>query len=199
MVVQNKILPLKRQLSKIDDAVGVNIRKWFVAIVNNNTELSTSKKLNSLGYETFVPQQEIVSIIDGKRKKCKRVVISTLLFVYITEQERKQIVSLPFIKRFMVNISGMKDSFGKHPIAVIPDCQIQQFRRLIEKSENEVHIESLPKNIGSKVIIVNGALKGLTGHVVQLSDEKSFFIIQLDVLGCAKIQINPKYLKILTR
>lgn len=199
MFEQNKIIQKERQLPRIGDAVGVNIKKWFIAIVNNNTELSTSKKLESLGYETFVPQQEIVSIINGKRKICKKVVISTLLFLHITEQERKRVVNFPFIKRFMTNISGQKDLFNRHPIAVIPDNQIQQFRNLIEKSENEVYIESLPKDIGNRAFIIGGNLKGLTGNVEQLSDGKSFFVIQLDVLGCAKVQINPEYLKILTR
>lgn len=198
MFEQNRILLKDRRLSGIGDAVGVNMKKWFVAIVNNNTELSTSKKINSLGYETFVPQQNLLSIIDGKRKIRKRVVISTLLFVHVTEQERREIVNLPFVKRFMTDISGKKDSFGRHPIAVIPDSQIQQFRSLLEKSENEVRIESWPKNLGSKVLIVDGTLKGLSGRVTHSSNGKSFFIIQLDVLGCARVQIKPDCLKFLS-
>ena len=126
MVNLSKILQSERQLSEIGDAVGVDKKKWFVAIVNNNTELSSARKLGNLGYETFVPIQEIISDFNGKRRKRKKVVISMLLFVHVSEQERKQIVNLPFVKRFMTNVSGQKDSFGKHPIATIPNEQMDQ-------------------------------------------------------------------------
>lgn len=190
MAKPNNILQTERQLSKIGDAVGVDKKKWFVAIVNNNTELSSARKLENLGFETFVPIQEIISDFNGKRRKRKKVVISMLLFVHVSEQERRQIVNLPFVKRFMTNVSGQKDSFGKHPIATIPDEQMEQLIKLLQHSESEVFIESLPKSIGEEVTICGGPLNGLTGHVVQMSQQKQCFIIQISCLGCAKIHIT---------
>lgn len=195
MAKPNNILQTERQLSKIGDAVGVDKKKWFVAIVNNNTELSSARKLENLGYETFVPIQEIISDFNGKRRKRKKVVISMLLFVHVSEQERKQIVNLPFVKRFMTNVSGQKDSFGKHPIATIPNLQMERFRTLIEKSDNEVYVESMPKNIGDQVGITEGRLKGLVGNVIRLPEGQTFLAVVLDSLGCAKVLINPKHLK----
>ena len=195
MAKPNNILQTERQLSKIGDAVGVDKKKWFVAIVNNNTELSSARKLENLGFETFVPQQEIISDFNGKRRKQKKVVISMLLFVYVSERERKQIVNLPFVKRFMINVSGQKDSSGKHPLAVIPDDQMNQFRTLVENSDEEIIFDSMPRRIGDNVEITEGNLKGLIGSIIELSEEQSFFVIALESLGCARVLISSKSIK----
>ncbi len=195
MVNLSKILQSERQLSEIGDAVGVNERKWFVAIVNNNTELSSSRKLENLGYETFVPLQEIVSESNGKRRKRNRVVIPSMLFVHVTEQERKQIVNLSFIKRFLTDIAGSKDALGKHPLAIIPDEQLQQLRTILIHSESYVYIESMPKSIGDRVEIVKGDLRGLKGYVTGFSDDHSYFYIQLNALGCARLLIDTSIVK----
>lgn len=188
----NNILKSERQLSKTGDTVGVDKKKWFVAIVSNNTELSSEKKLENLGYKTFVPVQEIIYEVNGKRKKRKKVVLATLLFVHVTELERKQIVILPFVKRFMTNVSGQIDSYGKHPLAVIPDEQMNQFRTLVENSDEEIIFESMPRRIGDMVEISEGKLKGLVGNLIQLPDGHSFLAIALDSLGCAKVLISSK-------
>ncbi len=195
MAKPNNILQTERQLSKIGDAVGVDKKKWFVAIVNNNTELSSARKLENLGFETFVPQQEIISDFNGKRRKQKKVVISMLLFVYVSERERKHIVNLPFVKRFMINVSGQKDSSGKHPLAVIPDDQMNQFRTLVENSDEEIIFDSMPRRIGDNVEITEGNLKGLIGSIIELSEEQSFFVIALESLGCARVLISSKSIK----
>lgn len=195
MVKTNEISPTKRQSTDTAGAVGVNSRQWFVAIVNNNTEQACSRKLLTFGYQSFVPIQEFVTVINGKRRKRTHVAISSLLFVHVTEQERKDIVNLPFIKRFMTDHTRPKDFCGRHPLMTIPDCQMEPLRNLIDNCEEEIRIESLPKNIGEKVRITGGKLKGLTGNVIRLSDGKTFFVIQLENLGCAKVLINPHFLK----
>ena len=64
-------------------AVGVpkEGRKWYIAIVGFNTEKSSNKKLTSLGFETYLPVQEYISVWkDGRRKKRERIVIPTVIF-----------------------------------------------------------------------------------------------------------------------
>ena len=59
-------------------------------------------------YEVYVPIQQEMSIRhDGKRKKVDRIVFPALVFIRCTDSvRRKEIVCLPYIKRFMVNIAG---------------------------------------------------------------------------------------------
>lgn len=191
----NSIQKRECQLSEIGSAVGVDKRKWYIARVKNNTELSSSEKLRKMGYETFVALQEIVEEHNGKRMKRKKVVASTYLFVYVTEKERKEIVNLSFILRFTTNTSGQVDTFGRKPLAIIPDKEMDQFRTLIEKSETEVCIEAFPRKNSRKVKICSGALKGLSGYAIHVSEEKHFFVMSLSYLGCAKISISNGVLK----
>ena len=52
----------------------------------------------------------------------------------------REIVHLPYIKRFMVNIAGER-SGGIRPVAFIPDEQMVKLRRMLDDSEEPVIID----------------------------------------------------------
>jgi len=81
----------------VDDAVGVKSRKWYVAIVNNNTEKAVQERLEKMNYETYVAKQLLMRVWkNGKKAKVDKVVIPSVVFIKCTEKERKEIVALPF-------------------------------------------------------------------------------------------------------
>lgn len=49
-------------LNNVGDAVGVEKRLWYVAIVNNNHEKSVQERLERLGHESYVAKQRVVRI-----------------------------------------------------------------------------------------------------------------------------------------
>ena len=82
-------------------AVGVSDmnKKWFIIQVNNNTEKSSSERLSELGYETYLPVQEVTSVWkDGRKKVRQRILIPNMVFIRLSEQERKDVLSFPFVK-----------------------------------------------------------------------------------------------------
>ena len=85
------------------------VRKWLVACVAPNTEKVSRDRLLALGYEAFVASQEEVRLYKNgdrkKRKKVERVVITQYVFLHVTEQERRQVVELPYIKYFLLDRS----------------------------------------------------------------------------------------------
>ena len=178
---------------KVDDAVGVpNIEKkeWFVAIVNNRSEKKYAQVLQNEGYEVFVPIQSEERIWrNGTVKIVDRVLIAAMIFVYCTESERKIIVNMPFVKRFMVDQS-QKDKNGRHPIAKIPENQIDTFRELLEKADAPITIEMLPLHIGDRVKVVRGKLIGIEGKILQQKCGETFLIVEISLLGCAKLEIS---------
>lgn len=178
---------------KVDDAVGVpNVekREWFVAIVNNHSEKKYAQVLHNEEYETFVPIQSEKHIWrNGTVKVIDRVLIAAVIFVYCTENERKEIVKKPFVKRFMVD-QTQKDKNGKHPIAKIPGHQIDTFRKLLSKTDEPVTIEPLPLNIGDKVRVIRGKLVGIEGMILQQKCRDTFLIVEIYLLGCAKLGIS---------
>lgn len=178
--------------SNVGDAVGVEKNAWYVAIVGNNTEKSSSTKLTKLDYECYVPiQQELRVWKNGKRSIVDKVLIPTIIFIHCTEKQRKVIVSLPFINRFMINKAGSSRNSSSKPIAIIPERQIDQLKFMIGNSDTPITIANRPLKKGDSVRVVRGKLAGLEGEIMDINEKQSELIVALDFFGCAKLEIDP--------
>lgn len=185
---------------KVDDAVGVPKNHWFVAIVGNKTERQCAKKLERLGYECYVPtQEEIHEWKNGVRKIVERIIIPAVVFLHTTDAERKQnIVKLPYINRFMTNRARAKDKFGKHPVAVIPDNQIQRLRYILGNTDSPVEFEHMSFRFGEKVRVIRGSLIAMEGNIVECTDKTdAYFAIRVDCLGVAKVRVKREDLELI--
>ncbi len=174
----------------VGDAVGVPRSHWFVAIVKNNTEKSVAEKLTDEGVSFYLPTQEELRIWrNGRRKKIERVVIPATIFIHCTEPERREIVKLPYINRFMTNKAGSNPNRVGSPLAIIPDSQIQTLRFMLGNAEGEVTVSAVYSK-GDKVKVVRGGLRGLEGEIIE-SNGKSELMVRIDIFGCARVTINP--------
>ena len=83
-------------------------------------------------YEVYVASQKEMSLTAaGKRKWVERILFLSIVFIRCTDTlRRKEIVHLPYIKRFMVNIAGERRG-GIRPVAFIPDDQMAKLRRIV--------------------------------------------------------------------
>jgi len=173
-------------------AVGVPDRHWYVAFVGPNAEKQCRDRLLRLGYEAYAAtQEEIHHWKNGKHKKVEVVVITQLLFIHCTPEERKDIVNLPYIRSFLVNKAAKPNSFGVRPVTTIPDRQMQMLQFMLYKAEGPVQFVSTPVVVGDTIRIIRGDMKGLEGEVVELkgSDER-YLAIRLSLLGCALLHIS---------
>ena len=142
------------------DAVGlppphVPRRRWYIAIVGNNSEKLCGQRLLKLfaewqkygkDCEVYVPIQRVLRRLgdSGRRTYVERVVLPTYVFVRCTEAERRRdIAYLPFVKRFFVNIAGAPVN-GHRPVATIPDAQMACLRRMIEGASLPVTVSDRP-------------------------------------------------------
>lgn len=187
------------------DAVGVqkrakNAKHWYIAIVNNNSEKLCCERLqariaaqpeNAKDYEVYVAaQKEMREWRNGRRKLVERIIFPTLVFIRCTELiRRKEIVFLPYIKRFMVNIAGSPEN-GHRPVAVIPDSQIRSLMRMVNDAESRITIDSRPFRRGEKVRVNGGKLMGLEGYVLSCPDNSTSLVIDIGILGSAKVNIS---------
>ena len=183
----------------VDDAVGVPKSYWFVAIVNHNSEKQSSEKLNKLGVENYLPTQSEIRVWrNGRKSKIDRVLIPSTLFVYCSEQKRKELVNLPFIFRFMTDKAGtVNNGTLSKPLAIVPDKQIDRLKFMLGQSDHSVEIVAKPFNTGDKVRVVRGKLKGLEGEVLDLKNAKSELVVALNFFGCAKLSIGTIDLEII--
>ena len=174
-------------------------RRWYIAIVNNNTEKACAQRLmktfagwvsEGKNCEVYVPvQRELRRWRNGRRAAVDRIILPTFVFVRCTEAERRHDVAyIPFIKRFFVNIAGAAVN-GHRPVAVIPDSQMAALRRMVEGADDPVTINARPLRLGERVRVNGGKLVGLEGNVYRESDGSTHLVIKIDILGCAMVKI----------
>lgn len=182
----------------VDDAVGVEKKCWFVAIVNRNAEKTAVEKFEKLRIKHYLPTQTEIRVWkNGRKAKVDRVVIPSTIFVYCTEQQRREIVGLPFINRFMTNKAGTVGGCQHKPIATIPDKQIEILKFMLGNSDIPVSITTICFKQGDKVRVRRGQLMGLEGEVLDMSKDKSELIVRLDIFGCASLTIDTINLEII--
>lgn len=181
----------------VGNAVGVSDRLWFVACMRrNNIETSTAERLLTRGYECYVATQDEVRVWrNGRKRKVKRVVIPSVVFIHCTEAERREVVYDPSIARFMTDKVGVNVIRGK--IAVIPQKQMERLQFMLGQSD--VPVEFVPDRYrpGDKVRVIRGSLRGLEGEVINAADGKSDLIVSVDVLGNAKLSVNTVDLELI--
>ena len=176
--------------SGVGSAVGVAKSNWFVAVVKNNTEKAVLERMLKLGYECYVPiQKEIRIWRNGKRAIVDRVVIPSLVFIHCTEAVRRDVVSLPFIIRFLTNRAGSSPEGSNKPLAIIPDSQIRTLQFMVGNSDTPVTFTPCIYRQGDKIRVIRGNLKGLEGEVQIVDDRHSELSVVIGLLGSAKLTI----------
>lgn len=171
--------------------------KWFIAIVTPNTEKKSAERLGALYEElasTYIHIQEETHYWASvrKNKKVERVVCPCYLFVRCTERTRKAIKSdkrCTFILHFMKD-RGRKDENGIAQFAVIPDRQMEAFRKMVE-GEREVRIENRKLTAGTRVRVSQGNLSGLEGYLLRDAKGSSKLCVRIDNVGFASMEISP--------
>lgn len=177
--------------SGVGSAVGVAKSNWFVAVVKNNTEKAVLERMLKLGYECYVPiQKEIRIWRNGKRAIVDRVVIPSLVFIHCTEAVRRDVVSLPFIIRFLTNRAGSSPEGLNKPLAIIPDGQIRTLQFMVGNSDTPVTFTPCIYRQGDKIRVIRGNLKGLEGEVQVVDDRHSELSVVIGLLGSAKLTID---------
>lgn len=182
--------PTTEATENVVSAGGVPHRKWFAAVVKRNTEKACREKLQELGYESYVATQEETRVWrNGERRKVERVIISTIIFVRATEQERIHTLKLGFINRYLTNKALPANDLGRHPIATIPDNQMQQLQFMLYNADAPVNFADMPLRLGDRVRITRGSLTGLEGNIIR-NASTHYIVVNIDFLGSAMVNIS---------
>ncbi len=184
-----------------DDAVGVpkpQKKHWYIAIVAHRSERTSSRLLTNLGYTNYVASQwEVRTWSNGRTKRVERIVLPARIFIRTTEDERlRTIVNLPFIYRFVTDRARKKSTDSWAPAAIVPDKEMEDFRRMLGQEEFPVFLEDSNINYanGDKVRVIAGRLAGMEGTVIAGGGEKRRLYVSLDILGRAFVEIDKNYL-----
>ena len=176
----------------VDDAVGVPDAKWYVAIVNSRHEKAVADKLLVINVESYVATQKELRVWqNGRRRMIDRVVIPSTVFVRCTEKQRRDIVALPYINRFLVNRSAGQSQL-RRPVATVSDAEIEKLKFMLGQSDNPVHFSPTIFRVNDNVRVIRGNLRGLCGEIRRSSDGTQALHVSLGLLGGATVQIDPR-------
>ena len=156
---------------------------WYVAHTRVNQELWIKKKLDELGIENFLPQEEQVRETPLGRKTIRVLLIHT-----------DKATSFSLINDHGLNIVYLKDIEGRHSL-IVPDKQMHDFMFLLDFSPSGVEV--LNKNLkrGDRVRVIKGPLQGLEGELVRLMGHKRVVIRLEGVVSIATSYIPGSFLE----
>ncbi|WP_303011360.1 UpxY family transcription antiterminator [uncultured Bacteroides sp.] len=162
-------------------------RRWYVALVRMHHEKKVCERLGKIGIESFVPVQQEVHQWSDRRKVVESVLLPMMVFVHVTPEERKEVLSFSTVSRYLV----MR---GESSPTVIPDDQMARFRFMLDYSDDVISMNSSPLARGEKVRVIKGPLRGLLGELVTV-DGRSKIAVRLNMLGCACADMPVGYVE----
>lgn len=191
-VQTNQISPVTPTTDVVDDAVGVEIRFWFVAIVNNHSERKTAERLQKPwvggAYECYVPTQKKTRIWkNGRKNVVDEILLPAMIFIHCTKEKQKEAKQNHYVFRFLKD-PAIKDA-DNIDATIIPDDQVERFREMLEKSDKPVSVENAHFKLGDKVKVRTGSLAGLEGNIIR-EPNATYLVIRIEALGYAKVQIE---------
>ena len=161
--------------------IGDKKMNWYVAYTRVNQELFIKKKLDELGIENFLPQEEYVRETPLGRKTIRVLLIHGMIFIHADKA-----TSFSLINDYSLNIIYLKDVEGRHAL-IVPDKQMEDFMFLLDFSPEGIEVLNKDLKRGDKVRVIKGPLQGLKGELVRLRGHKRV-VIRLD--GVASISTS---------
>jgi transcription antitermination factor NusG len=146
---------------------------WFAARTRCGAELGVRQRLTGLCVENFLPT-ELRSRTRG-HSQYEKPLIPGIIFVRTTKPQ-----ACALANEMGVPVRYMIDS-ATRTLLVVPDKQMEDFRRVLDLSIMEGGLIDRPLELGDHVRVTKGVLSGVEGRVV---DFKGKTYVVVDLLGC---------------
>ena len=143
---------------------------WFAAHTRCGAELGVRERLNRLGTENFLPT-EIRTRTRG-RAKYEKPLIPGMIFVRTTKTQACALANEEGVPvRYLIDPAT-------RTLMVVPDKQMEDFRRVLDLSTEEGGLVDRPLELGDRVRVVKGALNGVEGRVLELRG-RTYVVVEL--------------------
>lgn len=159
-------------------------KKWLVAYCKSRNEKLSAERLNNAGIEVYCPLQETMRQWSDRKKKVKTPIFPSYLFVFVTEEERLQVLQETGVVRFV---------FWLGKPAVVRNGEMETLKKFIE--ENSGGEMDFKIKEGVKVRIESGPFKDQEGVVSQVSNNIPRIVIKdlgITLIANKTLQISEK-------
>ena len=153
---------------------------WYAARTRYGQELKIRDRLVREGVEHFIPTVPS----DGPRKE--KAAVNNLVFLRASKAEALELANTGIVKmRYIIDCAT-------RTLLVIPDKQMEDFRRVFEAGGLEETAE--PLFLGDRVRVTKGPLKGVEGHVLEFHG-KIYVVVGLLDCFFAKAKVPKSFLQ----
>lgn len=149
---------------------------WYPVYTQPRAEKKASEALAGKGIQVYLPLQRQLKQWSDRKKWVNEPLIKSYLFVYISEQEKTEVLMTKGISRF-IYFSGRA--------ATMPERHIQDLKLLLA-SPYELEITEEALLPGEQIRIKAGPLKGLAAEVVAYRSQKQL-ALRMGEIGCTLI------------
>jgi len=154
------------------DGPGLLKPQWYALYTRSRFEKKMLTELTDRQIEVFLPMREILSRWKDRKKRIWIPLFPGYIFVnqVDTPENRYRVLNIPGAVRF-VGLEGHANP--------IPEEQIESVRRFLEVN---IAIDPYPyMQVGSRVEVIAGPLKGIQGILVEKRG-RFRFVIQVDLI-----------------
>jgi transcription antitermination factor NusG len=155
-------------------------KKWYALYTKPRHEFKAEEQLNSISIDFYLPTVVRLKQWSDRKKKVKEPLFSGYIFIKGNEKDR--ILALE-------QHSIVRSIFFEGRPAIVPDWQIENLKKMLEKGEEISVIEQL--NIGSRVRIISGPFKDVEGIVYETGNDK-MLAITIDLLRRSVVVKIPR-------
>lgn len=146
---------------------------WFAARTRCGAELRVRDRLERFGTEHFLPVEQRRR---SRMRSCyEHPLIPGLIFLRATKRQACALTNemgLPV--RYLIDPAT-------HSLLVVPDKQLEDFRRVLDLSAGEDGLMECPLELGDYVRVVKGALRGVEGRILEFRGQ---VYVVVELLGC---------------
>lgn len=151
------------------------MKQWYAVHVRPRSEKKVAASLEISGTDYYLPLVTTLRQWSDRKKKVQLPLIPGYCFVHVEEREFLGVLQHIHVITF-VKTDGSP--------AVIPGCQIEFIRRMLNQSEIQFELlQQMPKP-GQEVEIIAGPMIGLRAEVVR-TNKKSKVILRMEAIGTA--------------
>ena len=162
-------------------------KKWYAIYVRSRNEKKVNELLEKDDIDTYLPLLKTLKQWSDRKKWVEEPLFRSYLFVHISRPEYMRVLQTDGVVRFI--------TFEGKPVPV-PPRQILAIKQFLNKEEDP-ELVSGKFEVGDRVEIIRGSLKGLTGNLIDMRGKQKVKI-EIESIGKSIFLTIPKsYLKVI--
>ena len=163
-------------------------KQWYAIYTKPRWEKKVSFLLDEKKIEHYLPLQKTLKQWSDRRKWVWEPLFRSYIFVHVEQKEYLPVLHTPGVVKFIC---------FENQAVEIPPVQIEAIRIFIDTGE-EMTVEEVNMEVGDKVMINRGPLKGLKGILVNISQRKRVRIMIEGIQQSLHIKVPASFLSVIS-